>query len=69
MKEATWRKKQIQTILSATHTVTAKLQEGKTKGLELMRFCLDLWRKRYRLYYEGRVDACGPNSNALSYAE
>lgn len=42
MKEATSKKKQMQTILSATHAVTAKLQEGKTEVLELMRFCSDL---------------------------
>jgi len=42
VKEATWNKKQIQTIRSATHTVTAKLQEGKTEVLELMRISSDL---------------------------
>lgn len=34
MKEGMWRKKQIQTILSATHTVTAKLLMGKMFWIE-----------------------------------
>lgn len=34
MKEAMWKKKQIQPILSATHTVTAKLLKGKMFWIE-----------------------------------
>lgn len=45
MKEVTWKKKQIQTILSATHTVAAKLQEANTEVLELIWFCSDLGKK------------------------
>lgn len=68
-KEVKLKKKQIQTILSATHTVTVKLQEGKTEVAELMWFCSDLGKKHNRSCYKDCVDARGANSDALIHAE
>lgn len=68
MKEAMWKKKQIQTILSATHTVTAKLLNGK-RCFGLNAVLLRLWKKTYRSCFKGCIDACGPNSNGFTCAE
>lgn len=67
MKEAMWREKQIQTILSATHTVTTILLKGKMFWIECS-FAQNT-EKTYRLYFKGCIDVCGPNSDCLTCAE
>lgn len=65
MKETMWRKKQIQTILPATHTVTEKLLKGKMFWIEC-NFAQTVGRK---LFFEGSIDACEPNSDGITCAE
>lgn len=64
MKEAMFRKKQIQTILSATHTVTAKLLKGKMFWIKCS--FAQTMEKKYWFYFKGCIDACGPNSEGLT---
>lgn len=64
MKETMWRKKQIQTILPATHTVTEKLLKGKMLWIEC-NFAQTVGKKQNKtVIFEGCIDV-GPTVMAL----